>query len=127
MSAALASRAADRLEDAAGALVALEQALIGFDGAATVRRITEVLAAGAERYPRLAETADTLRTLARIRGTLQAFEPPGFAAALWRAVLLAVYGVIEMFVVIDDERNADRCFELLDTAEAMADRFAGKA
>ena len=74
-----------------------------------------------------AETADTLRTLAKIRRMLQAFKPPGYAAALWRAVLLAIYGMIELFVVIDDERNADRCFQLLDTAEALADRFAGKA
>ena len=74
-----------------------------------------------------AETADTLRTLSKIRRVLRAFEPPGFAAALWRAVLLAIYGMIELFVVVDDERNTDRCFELLDTAEAMADRFSGKA
>ncbi len=74
-----------------------------------------------------AETADTLRTLKQIRNALRGFQPPGFAAALWRAVLLAIYDLIELFVVIDDERNLDRCFELLDTAEAMADRFSGKA
>ncbi len=74
-----------------------------------------------------AETADTLRTLGTIRRALRDFEPPGFAAALWRAVLLGIYGMIELFVLIDDERNADRCFQLLDTAEAMADRFSGKA
>ncbi len=74
-----------------------------------------------------ADTADTLRTLKKIRVILLAFEPPGFAAALWRAMLLAIFDVIELFVLIDDERNTARCFELLDTAEAMADRFSGKA
>ncbi len=74
-----------------------------------------------------AETADTLRTLKQIRDTLRAFEPPGVAAALWRAVLIAIYGMIELFVLVDDERNTGRCFELLDTAEAMADKFSGKA
>lgn len=74
-----------------------------------------------------AETAATLRTLKKIRQTLRAYQPPGFAAGLWRAVLLAIYGMIELFVLVDDERNTDRCFELLDAAEAMADRFAGKA
>ncbi len=74
-----------------------------------------------------AETADTLRTLKKVRAILRAFDPPGFAAALWRAVLLAIYDLIEMFVLIGDERNTDRCFELLDTAEGMADRFSGTA
>ncbi len=74
-----------------------------------------------------AETADTLHTLKRIRNILRAFEPPGFAAALWRQMLLAIYAMIELFVLVDDERNTDRCFELLDTAEAMADRFSGAA
>ncbi len=74
-----------------------------------------------------AETADTLCTLKKIRGILRAFEPPGFAAALWRAVLLATYDLLELLVLIDDERHTDLCFELLDTAEAMADKFAGQA
>ncbi len=74
-----------------------------------------------------AETAETLRTLRRICRALRAFEPPGFAAAMWRAVLLAIYELIELLVLIDDERVTDVCFELLDTAEAMADRFGGKA
>ncbi len=74
-----------------------------------------------------AETADILESVERIRRALSAFDPPGFAAALWREVLLAIYGMIELFVVIADDRNTDRCFELLDTAEAMADRFAGKS
>ncbi len=73
------------------------------------------------------ETADTLRNLAVIRRTLKAFEPPGFAAALWRAVLLRIFGIIELFVLIDDEPITDRCFQLLDLAEYMADRFSGKA
>ena len=73
------------------------------------------------------ETVDTLRTLGRIKRLLRAFEPPGFAAALWRAVLLGIYSMLELFVVVDDERNTGHCFELLDTAEAMADRFMGKA
>ncbi len=73
------------------------------------------------------ETADTLATLATIRRRLLAFEPPGFAAALWRSVLLAVYGLIEVLVVIGDDRSLERCYALLDDLEAMADRFAGKA
>ena len=78
-------------------------------------------------HPDGPQTADTLRTLGRIRGALRAFEPPGFAAALWRAALLAIYGMIELFVVVDDERGTDQCFALLDTAEAMADKFSGRA
>lgn len=73
------------------------------------------------------ETADILRTVGKIRRLLRAFEPPGFAAALWRAALLAIYGMIELFVVVDDERGTHQCFELLDVAEAMADKFSGKA
>ena len=73
------------------------------------------------------ETIDTLRTVTRIRRTLRALEPPGFAAALWRSALLAIYGMIELFVLLDDDRGTDQCFALLDTAEAMADKFSGEA
>ncbi len=73
------------------------------------------------------ETAETLCTLKMIREILRDFEPPGFAAALWRQMLLAIYAMIELLVIVDDQRNIDRCFELLDTAEAMADRFSGVA
>ena len=74
-----------------------------------------------------AESADLLRSVHKILRILQDFEPPGFAAALWRAVLIAMYGMIELFVVVDDDGSTDRCFELLDAAEAMADKFAGRA
>ncbi len=74
-----------------------------------------------------AETADTLDAVHTIIGMLRGFEPPGFAAALWRAVLLAIYDLIRFFVVLGDRRNTERCFELLDTAEALADQFSGRA
>ncbi len=74
-----------------------------------------------------AETADTLDTLGDVRRMLKNFEPPGFATALWRAALLAIYQLIEVFVVLGDERGADQCFELLATAERMGDRFSGRA
>ncbi len=74
-----------------------------------------------------AETADTLRTLRRIRRALRVFEPPGFASALCREVLYSIYRLIELFVLIDDDRNTDHCFELLDWAEVIADRFSGAA
>ncbi len=73
------------------------------------------------------ETAETLDTLARIRRVLAAFEPPGFAAALWRAALDAIYAMIEHFVVLDDQRGTDQCFALLDTAEALADKLTGRS
>lgn len=74
-----------------------------------------------------AETADTLRTLGWIRRILDALEPRGFAAALWRDMLLAIYRMVEHFVLIDEDLCADRCFQLLDTAEALADKFSGAA
>ncbi len=74
-----------------------------------------------------AETADTLHTVGTIRRVLAGFEPPGLTAALWRAVLLAMYSLIELFVTFGDERSTEECFALLDAAEALADRFAGKA
>ncbi len=74
-----------------------------------------------------AETADTLHTLGTIRRILRGFEPPGFAAAVWRAALLAIYQLIELFVVLGDERLTDQCLQLLDTAESMADAFAGRS
>ena len=74
-----------------------------------------------------AETADVLRTVHWVLDILRVYEPPGFASALRRAVLLAMYEMIELFVVIEDAGNTDRCFELLDTAEALADKFTGKA
>ncbi len=74
-----------------------------------------------------AETADILGTVHRILDILRAYEPPGFAAALWRALLLAIYELVELLVVIEDHGNTDRCFELLDAAEAMADKFTGRA
>ena len=69
------------------------------------------------------EMVSTLRTLTRIRRMLADFDPPGFAAALWRETLLALFAMVELFVVLDDERGLGHCFELLDTAEAMADKF----
>ncbi len=74
-----------------------------------------------------AETADVLHTLGDLRRTLRAFEPPGFAAALWRAALLAVYQLIEVFVVLGDARGTDQCLELLATAERMGDHFSRRA
>ncbi len=74
-----------------------------------------------------AETRDTLHTVGTIRGVLLAFEPPGFTAALWRAALLATYRMIEIFVLLGDQRSIDQCFYLLDGAEALADRFAEQA
>lgn len=69
------------------------------------------------------DAAATLRTLARIRKALAVFDPPGFRAALWRATLLAVYGMVEHFILLGDDSGVDRCFELLDTAEEMAGRI----
>ncbi len=74
-----------------------------------------------------ADTADTLHTLGDLRRMLRRFEPPGFAAALWRAALLAVYQLIEVFVVLGDARGTDQCFELLATAERRADKFSGRS
>ncbi len=74
-----------------------------------------------------AETADTLDAVQTIIRILRAFEPPGFTAALWRAVLLAIYDLIRFFVALDDRRNTELCLELLDAAEAMADQFSGRA
>ncbi len=73
------------------------------------------------------DAADTLTTLKTIRGTLSDFEPPGFAAALWRGALLAVYRLIELFVLLGDDRGVEHCFELLVATEAMADKFSGRA
>ena len=69
------------------------------------------------------EMVSTVRTLTKIRRALADFDPPGFAAALWRETLLALYAMVELFVVLDDDRGLSHCFELLDTAEAMADKF----
>ncbi len=74
-----------------------------------------------------AETADTLATLFTIRRRLLAFQPPGFAAALWRSALLAILRLVEVLVVLGDKQSAELCYDLLDDAEAMADRCAGKA
>ncbi len=74
-----------------------------------------------------AETAEALDTLSAIRRALRAFEPPGVAAALFHAALLAIFGMIEVFVLLDDPRGAEHCSELLTTAEAMADKFAGRS
>ncbi len=74
-----------------------------------------------------AETLDTLDTLAGVRRTLEGFEPPGFAAALWRATLLAVYRLIEVFSMLADRRAVEQCFDLLATAEAISDRLSGRA
>ncbi len=74
-----------------------------------------------------AGSADTLQTLCTIRGLVQAFEPPGVTAALWRSALLAIFRLIEVFTVLGDQRSVEQCYDLFNTAEAMADRFAGKA
>ena len=74
-----------------------------------------------------AETADLLHTLATVRRTLSEHRPPGFSAALCRAVLVAIFGAVELLVLIDGDRGAERCFELLDAVEATADRFSGAA
>ncbi len=74
-----------------------------------------------------AEAADTLQTLATIRRLLRAFEPPGFAAALWRAALAAILQLVEVLVAFGDDRSLARCHDLLADAEAMADHFAGRA
>ncbi len=73
------------------------------------------------------EAADTLDTVTGIRRVLADFEPPGFAAALWRAALDAIYAMIEHFVVLDDQRGTDQCFALLDVAEALADKLTGRS
>ena len=73
------------------------------------------------------ETAELLRTLTRVRRILSDHRPPGVVAALWRAILLAVYRLLELLVLIDDDRVLDRCFELLDTLEILADHFSGAA
>jgi hypothetical protein len=72
----------------------------------------------------MSDDVGLLRTLSRIRRILSAHRPPGLSAALFRAVLLAIYGLIRLFVLIDDPRGTDRCFDLIDTVEAMADRFS---
>ena len=69
------------------------------------------------------EATAILQTVTEIRRLLADFEPPGFTAAVWRATLLAIYGMIELFVLLDDDRGIDHCFELLDTAEAIAGRL----
>ncbi|MCP3961160.1 MAG: hypothetical protein GY719_25215 [bacterium] len=69
------------------------------------------------------DAAATLQTLARIRKALTIFDPPGFTAALWRSTLLSIYGMVEHFILLDDDSGVDRCFELLDTAEEMAGRI----
>ncbi len=74
-----------------------------------------------------AETADTLHTLGTVRRLLQSFEPPGFAAALCRRALVATFTLIEVLVVLGDQRSLDHCYDLLDAVEVMADRFAGRA
>ncbi len=65
------------------------------------------------------ETLATLQTLRKIRHVLGVYQPTGFSAALWRSTLLAIYSMIELFIVLDDERGINLCFELLDTAESI--------
>ncbi len=60
LSIVLASRAARHLDHAADALVALEKGLADFGGAATTRRIAEVLATEADRFPCLAKAIQQL-------------------------------------------------------------------
>ncbi len=72
------------------------------------------------------EDADTLYTLGCIQKLLRGFEPPGFGAALMRDALLAIYRLIAILVVFGDQQGIDRCFDLLATAERLADRLAGR-
>ncbi len=69
------------------------------------------------------EAATLLQTLSRIRSMLVAFDPPGFTAALWQTTLLSIYSMIEVFVLLDDERGINHCFELLDIAEEIAGKL----
>ncbi len=73
------------------------------------------------------ETVDTLCTLKTLQRVLSDFRPPSFAAALTRAVLLAVFRLVGLFLLVGDPRGIDLCFDLLDTVEAMADRVSGRA
>ncbi len=41
-------------------------------------------------------------------------------------MLRAIYDLIGISVVFDDQRAIDQCLVLLDTAEGMADRLAGR-
>ncbi len=43
-----------------------------------------------------------------------------------RDALLAIYRLIAILVVFGDQQGIDRCFDLLDTAERLADRLAGR-
>ncbi|MEM7585277.1 MAG: hypothetical protein AAF560_17940 [Acidobacteriota bacterium] len=70
------------------------------------------------------ETVATLRLLAKVRRLLELHEPAGFTAAMWRSTLLAIYSMIELFVVLDDQRGIDLCFRLLDTADEIAETVA---
>ncbi len=46
---------------------------------------------------------------------------------MWRATLLSIFRMIELFVLLGDPRGTQHCFELLTTVEAIADKFSGKA
>ncbi len=73
------------------------------------------------------ETLATLQTLAKIRCLITAYKPSSFTGALWCTTLLAIYNMIEVFLVLDDNRGLDLCFELLDTAESIAGKIATAA
>ena len=73
------------------------------------------------------ETADPLHTRGNIQSILEELETPGFAAAVWRTSLLAIFRLMPAFVVFGDGRGIELCRELLDTAERMADSLAGRA
>lgn len=42
-------------------------------------------------------------------------------------MLLAIYRLIELLVIFGDEHATERCLELLEIAEVMADKLAGRA
>ncbi len=89
--------------------------------------LTTVQAEGAKRtLATEEEAADTLHTLGTVRRVLQGLEPAGFAAALLRAALLAIFRLIELFVVQGNEGAVEQCLDLLATAETMADSLAGR-
>ena len=90
----------------------------------TPRELVEIAAAG---HLMDGETAETLTTLGKVRHTVTDFEPRGFAAALWREMVLSIFATLELFVLLDDDRDTARCFTLLDDSEALADRFSGAA
>ena len=90
----------------------------------TPRELVEIATSG---HLMDAETAETLTILRRVRHVVTDLEPRGFAAALWREMLLAIFGTLELFALFDDDRDTARCFHLLDDSEALADRFSGAA